>query len=398
MSKLTTREMRIKNRLEILHIIYREESITRLDICQFSELSPATITNVVADLIIEGLVLESGLEDSKGGRPRSTLIINPAFGCFIGVEMAELHLEFELFDFQLHFIDSYKLNLLHEYNQPDQIVACFVEGLKKLLKKAQITQDKIIGIGVGVPGLVEEKSGLSIFAPNWGWHNIQLKKMLQEKINIPLYLDNSGFAHVMAESWFGFGKGLDSMVSLILGTGVGAGIINNGNLYRGFSNSAGEWGHTNIVLNGRLCHCGSHGCIEAYTGAPGIIQTLRELTPDSKLIQPNDQVGTIQNLGQAALQNDPTARMVLSNTAQYLGGGIANIINLINPQLIVLGGWVSMLIGTAILPELNQAVRDYSLERPFNATKILLSPLQKNSVSMGSAVLALEYYLAGTKA
>src|SRR5438034_7027955 len=142
-----------------------------------------------------------------------------------------------------------------------------------------------------------------------------------------------------------------------------------------------------IELDGRLCRCGSHGCLEAYAGAPGIIARLREMVPQSSLLQSNDQESTLAAIVDAAKRGDPAATQVLKDTAHYLGAGIANLINLFNPQLILLGGWVGMQIGEFILPELRQYAARYALKQPVDVTKIDLCQLETDAAPLGAATL-----------
>src|SRR5579859_1558531 len=182
------------------------------------------------------------------------------------------------------------------------------------------------------------------------------------------------------------------MVALLLGTGVGAGIITGGTLYRGSSNSAGEWGHTTVQIEGRPCHCGSRGCIETYIGAPGIIQTLRELAPKSPMLH-EDEEKTLQALRFAAEDNNPIAVQVLDRTSLYLGAGIANIINLFNPPLVVIGGWVGALLGNTLLSRVEPVVSQYAMQPPLKSSQIVISQLDEDSVSLGAASLALSHFL-----
>ena len=195
-----------------------------------------------------------------------------------------------------------------------------------------------------------------------------------------------------AESLFGAAQGVEHAAVLLVATGIGAGIIADGSLFRGAINSAGEWGHTCIELDGRPCRCGSHGCLEAYAGAPGIITRLRELAPQSSLLHYNDQERTLAAIVDAARDGDPAATRVLRDTAHYLGAGIANLINLFNPQLILLGGWVGLQIGEFILPEIRQYTERYALKLPFDVTKIDLCQLGTDAIAMGAATLVLEHF------
>jgi predicted NBD/HSP70 family sugar kinase len=160
------------------------------------------------------------------------------------------------------------------------------------------------------------------------------------------------------------------------------------------TNSAGEWGHTTLVLDGRLCHCGNHGCVETYVGAPGIMQNLRELAPDSALLHPEDQTATIDALAAGVADGDPVALKVVRDTARYLGAAVADLVNLLNPQMIVLSSWVALRLGQPLLDEVREAVARHALRRPLESAEIVLCPIAANPVSLGAATFALEGSLA----
>jgi predicted NBD/HSP70 family sugar kinase len=156
------------------------------------------------------------------------------------------------------------------------------------------------------------------------------------------------------------------------------------------SNSAGEWGHTTLVLDGRLCHCGNHGCVETYVGAPGIMLNLRELSPGSTLLHPEDQTATINALARGVAAQDPVATKVVRDTARYLGAAIADLVNLLNPEVVVLSSWVAATLGEPLLAEVREAVARHALRRPLAATEIVLSPIPTDPVCLGAATFALE--------
>lgn len=395
-TKPSVGDLRRINRQAALQQLYFHGPLSRLEISRRCGVSPATMTNVVSELMEQGLITESGSKQSEGGRPHTLLSINPDYGAFVGIDVGETHVRIELFDLTLHNLGTLKQPVAPKEIDPDQVVQRILEGLEQLLVECGLTHDNLVGIGIGVPGLVEQSEGLAVFAPNWGWHSIPLLTMLKEHLDTPIYLDNGAKAMALAEMWFGAGRGTDSLAVLLIGTGVGAGIIAGGVLYRGVTNSAGEWGHTSLDLEGRPCRCGSRGCLEAYVGAPGIIERLRELDPQSALLaDAADQMVTISRIIQAAREGEPSAAKVLDDTINYLGAGIANLINLFNPKLIVLGGWVGVEMGKDILPKLRDVVKRYALERPLSATTFGLSRFGQDAVCLGAASLALEDFLRG---
>lgn len=198
----------------------------------------------------------------------------------------------------------------------------------------------------------------------------------------------------LAESWFGAGRGVKDMVAILIGTGVGAGIITKGSLYRGATNSAGEWGHTKIAADGRACRCGSKGCLEAYVGAPGILASLQEAEQNQLAIR-DDPVKALVELLQAYENKEPGATQVLHQTAQYLGIGIANLVNLFNPELIVIGGWAGLLMGKVILDDVVGIVKEYALPLSMDELHIGLCQYGQDAVCIGAACLVLEEFLSG---
>ena len=397
MAKRTARDIRRGNRHEVLRHVIAASPVSRRELAQATGLSVATVANLVGELQERGMLVEVGYEDSAGGRPRGLLAPRADGGALIGVDVAETYIHVELFDLHLSLKARAEERLRPGENRPQDVVGHIVSGVRAVVAQAGIEPSRVLGVGVSVPGQVEREDGRSVFAPNWDWHDVPLRDLLGEQLDFPLYLDNPLKACTVAELWFGASRGCDDAVVVILGTGVGAGIAVGGALYRGVTNSAGEWGHTTLVLDGRPCHCGARGCVEAYVGAPGIIETIREIDPGSALIH-EDQTASIDALARGLAAGDPIAAEALRRTARYLGAAIGNLINLFNPQIVVLGSWVAARLGEPLLEAVREHVRDHALPRPLESTEIVLCPIASNPVSLGAATLALEGELARTPA
>jgi predicted NBD/HSP70 family sugar kinase len=395
-SQPTTRDIREANRLLILHELLLHETSTRQELSQLTGLSTATVANLVTNLLEEGLIIEVGIAASQGGRPTSILSLNAAAGACVGVDVAETYILFDLYDLALKKTGEHKVELSSAKIEPQKIVQLIVSGLDTLLGQAGITIEKVVGIGISIPGPFEHSTGVSVFTPSWGWVNVPLKDMLEKEIKAPLYMDNPLKFNAIAEAWFGAGRDVKTMAAMVWGTGVGTGLVINGQLFHGASNTAGEWGHSIIVAGGRPCRCGSRGCVEAYIGATGILQTLAEIDPNSDLLFVDDQTRTIEALAAAARQNDPIALAVIHQTAFYMGAGFASLINIFNPELIIMDSWVADLLGPMILPEMLDMVKQQSLAQPFRAVRFALSDMTRNPVSLGAATLVLEEFLAST--
>ncbi|MFG3288880.1 ROK family transcriptional regulator [Streptomyces sp. NPDC048179] len=388
--KHTSRDIRTANRYEVLRHIIAESPTSRQELAAVTGLSLATVATLVGELLELRMITEVGFEDSAGGRPRGLVAVNASGGALIGVDIAETYVHVELFDLGLNVLARAEEDMRPGEHRPQQVVGHAAAAVGSVVAQAGVEGARVLGVGVSVPGQVDRDTGIAEYAPNWDWHDVPLLDLLSEHIAYPLHLDNPLRACAVAEQWFGAARGRGDTVVVNLGTGVGAGLALGGGLHRGVSNSAGEWGHTTLVLDGRPCHCGNHGCVETYVGAPGIMLNLRELSPQSPLLHPEDQTATVDALARGVADGDPVAIRVVRDTARYIGAGVANLVNLLNPELVVLSSWVARRLGEPLLDEVREAVRRHALGRPFAATEIVLSPIPTDPVCLGAATFALE--------
>lgn len=385
-------DLRRINRAEILRKIYFEGPISRLEVSQQIGISPATVTNIVNDLLQKNILMESGIKRSEGGRPSTLLTINPEYGYFIGIEVGETFIQVELFDILFNFCQKFSLPLNTPKINPRQIVMGMYQGIEEVINKGNISEKDIIGAGIGFPGLVDPVKGVSVFTPNWGWHNVSITSQLREHISIPMYIDNGAKAMAMGEMLFGAGRGANNIAVLLVGTGVGSGIITERTLFRGSSNNAGELGHTSLNIDGPLCRCGSHGCVEVYIGANGIISRYKDLISDTTVPSADDQIGFIKYLLAEYEKGNPAAHQTLDETIRYLGVTIANLINAFNPELLLLGGWSGLLLGSKFLSQIEKVVARYAMQQSLGKTTIRLCQLGQGSVPKGAASLVLEHF------
>ncbi|MFF0852799.1 ROK family protein [Streptomyces sp. NPDC003388] len=386
----TSRDIRTANRYEVLRQIIAGSPTSRQELAAATGLSLATIATLVGELTDLSMIAEVGFEDSAGGRPRGLVAVDASGGALIGVDIAETYVHAELFDLALNVLARADEAVPPGESAPERVAALVATAVGTVVARAGVEPARVLGVGVSVPGQVDRDRGVAEYAANWDWHDVPLLDLLAGHIDRPLYLDNPLRACTVAELWFGAARGRRDAVVVNLGTGVGAGLALGGGLYRGVSNSAGEWGHTTLVLDGRLCHCGSRGCVETYVGALGIMRNLSELSPRSPLLHPGDQTATIDALAAAAAAADPVALEVVRETARHLGAGISDLINLLNPEVVVLSSWVASRLGAPLLAGVRAAVARHALRRPLAATEIVLSPIPTDPVSLGAATFALE--------
>ena len=394
MIKRTSQDIRRLNRFEVLRRFYAGTgAMSRQDLAAATGLSFATVANLTAELLEAGVLVEAGHEESGGGRPRARLAVNAERGALIGIDIAETAVHAELFDLALDVRHSVERPLPPGDVRPADVVAQLALCVEELLSGSETPRARVLGAGVSVPGMVEREGGVSSFSPYWSWHEVPLRALLAERLGLPLWLDNPLRASTVAELWFGAGREVDDLVVLTLRAGVGAGIAVDGQLYRGFTNSAGEWGHTCLASDGRLCTCGTRGCVEAYVSTRGIAQTWRELAPDDERAAGPDDAATVAALARAAEQGDATATEAVDRTARYLGAAVANLVNLLNPRALVLGNQVVDLLGERLLTATYEAVTRHALPLPHRAATLRRSAVPHNAVTRGAAAFALEGFL-----
>ena len=214
--------------------------------------------------------------------------------------------------------------------------------------RREVRGAEIIGVGVGAPGPLDTKSGIVLLTPNLGWVNLPLRQIIHERLGLPAALDNDANCAILGEWWMGAARGTKNAIGITIGTGIGGGIIVDGKLYHGASDCAGEIGHTTIDTEGRRCKCGNYGCLEAYASGPNIaMRAVEELTAGA-VSRLADYVGgdlrqvTAQTVYQAAHDGDDLALEVVNDTAKFLGAGIANLLNIFNPEVVVVCGGVTL--------------------------------------------------------
>ena len=386
----TVRDLRRDNRSVLLSSLFFEQLRSRQELSEATGLSPASVSNVVRELIHEGIVVEAGSVDSDGGRPRVLLQINPDYGYVIGVDVGEIRVRVELFD--LTMTERAKVDYPLDPRQHDVgvIVEAILAGLTAVLASSGVSPSAVLGVGVGIPGIVENGPGGLVHGQCYGWDSVPVERLLRSGTSLPLHVDNGAKTMGQAELWFGAGRGAQNAVVCLIGSGVGASIIAHGSTQRGSVSSAGEWGHTTVVVGGRTCRCGARGCLEAYVGAEAILERYGSPLP-----------GTGQESALTALIEEAAtsarAAEVLDETAMYLGVSIGNLINMFNPERIIIGGWAGLLLGERLLPAIRAAARGHSLHYPFGQTSIELGRLGPNAVALGAATLPVEALLSGTR-
>jgi predicted NBD/HSP70 family sugar kinase len=386
----TVRDLRRENRAAVLWSLYLSQARSRHELSATTGLSAAAVTNVVRELIDEGIVLETGPAESEGGRPRTMLGMNPEYGYVIGVDVGETRTRIGLFDLTMteRAKAEYPLDQAAEHDV-GVVVGQIAAGLSTVLADSGLAAGAILGVGVGVPGIIERGPEVLVHGQTYGWDAVPLGRLLRARTDLPLRFDNGAKTMGQAELWFGAGRGARNAVMVLIGSGVGASLISGGSIYHGATSSAAEFGHVTVAVGGRDCRCGAAGCLEAYAGAAAILE--RYGLP----MTAGDQELALAELVDAA-GTSADAAVILDETARYLGAGIGTLINLFNPERIILGGWAGLRLGAGLLPEIRESAKQHSLHHLYTATTIGLGQLGPGAVALGAATLPMETFLNGS--
>ncbi len=246
-----------------------------------------------------------------------------------------------------------------------------------------------LGVGIGSPGPLDRARGVVLMTPNLGWQNFPLRDEVIERVGLPASLDNDANCATLGEWWMGAARGSTNVIGITIGTGIGGGLILNGKLFHGTSDVAGELGHTTIDSTGRRCKCGNYGCLEAYASGPAIADRAREALAGAEASILTEMVGgdleliTAQTVYDAALGNDDLARAVVRDTARFLGAGIANMLNILNPDTVVVMGGVTQ-AGDALMDPLRAEVRRRAFRPAVDACDIVLGTLPGTAGVVGA--------------
>ena len=420
----TVRDLRRSNRSLLLRRLYFGGPLSRQDLIDTTSLSAASVSNVVGGLIEDGLVVEAGAVESEGGRPRILLRVDSEAWHAIGVDVGETRVLVELFTLDLSVLASAQFPLPDGCGDVGLVVRHIHDGLNAVIAESGVRAESIIGVGVGVPGVVEHgvgdrgvvqhgvaERGISerildqgtgeygaVYGQSIGWDGVPLERLLRQGTDLPLFVDNGATTLGQAEMWFGAGRGARDAVIALIGSGVGACVVTDGAPYRGTGRSAGEWGHTTVQVDGEICRCGSRGCLEAYVGAEGVLAGYRSLSSarggSAESLSGLSEEVALGRLLEAADTGEAAAVETLERTALFLGAGIANLINLFNPERIILGGWAGLALGSRLLPTVREIAGRYALRHAYAHSDIVLGRLGPDAVARGAATLPVARFLA----
>lgn len=325
--------MRAINRSTVLNTIKNHGPLSRTEIAKRTRLSAATVSAITAELIQSNLVFEKEAGDSSGGRRPILLALNPRGGFVIGMKLAEDHVTGALTDLEASIVAKTTLPL--PAGTVDTAIDTMAAAVDALHSSAGNLREKLLGVGVGLAGIIDHRQGELRYSPIFGWRSIPLAALLEARLQVDVRIDNDVNTLTFTELWFGRGKGVENFLTITVGRGIGLGIVVNGQVYQGLQGGVGEFGHTSFDPEGPLCACGKRGCLETYAADPGLLRMANEAQARGELLAGSL---TVEELCCLAESGHPTARAIYTQAGAALGLGIANLINVLNPQLIILSG------------------------------------------------------------
>lgn len=370
------------NKLLVLEIIKQRRPISRAEITKIAKMSPTSVGRIVSDLCEQGLVMETSLTSTGVGRKAVMLDIDPQAVFTIGVDIGKNTIRFGLVE--------YSGKLLHERHVPhsawktttDRTVALIAETTASIVEAQAIDRTKLIGIGIGVPGVIDHEQGIVQLSSTLGWRGVSLSRELEKRCGIPVMIDNDLKVKLLAEYLYGSARDSRKTALIEFGTGVGSALMIDGDIFRGGSNSAGELGHTTLDPNGAMCECGKRGCLQTYIDESAILHEAGRMK----------EIADIGQLFDAARSDEHWAKDIVARASLYIGIAINNVVCLFNPDSVILSG--NMIEN---FPEIVPLIRekcDQVVWEPFRGSfTIVTSGLKGQSIMIGAATLMMNHYV-----
>ena len=375
------------NKSIVFHTIKNKGPISRAQISKETGLNKATVSTMVSELIQETFIQEIGAGQSSGGRKPVLLYFNQHAGYAIGIDLGVNYILGVLTDLSGNVIGEVTNKL--KDRTIDYVTEKIFTVIESLIKQAPESPYGIVGIGIGVPGQVDNEQKVRL-APNLNWKNIDLKKIIEDRFSIPVSIENEANAGAHGEHLYGAGKNIANQIYISIGIGIGTGIIINNQLYKGTSGFSGEMGHFTIDANGKKCSCGNRGCWELYASESALLKAAMQ-----QKIFSDEQATDLDTLLEDAKNGNPQVLQLLHTLGENIGVGIINIINTFNPEAIIIGNRITLFKNWIINPIeriLDERLTNYHRE----STEIRFSDLGNLSTALGATSIAIENFLSET--
>jgi N-acetylglucosamine repressor len=385
------------NRELVLKTIYNNKPIPRSAIAKITGLTPASITKIIDEFLNMGLVVEIGNDLSDIGRKPILIDINKDNFYIIGLYIARNSISGIITNLNAEIIE--KIQYKNSHLSQTDVIDKVIDLINKLLINSKININKILGIGMAVPGPINAKRGEIIdkglkAEPPYSWKRLPLAEKVAEAIGLPVFADNCSNASILGEGWFGNGIKYNNFALISFGEGVGGGLILKSRLYRGEDDIVGEIGHSTINTTGSRCECGNYGCLELYIKNTAIMKLYQELIvkyPESKLGKM--EVKKVEDIYNFNNKTDPIYAYIIDYLINYLGVGVINLINILNPEAIIIStNELEDIEMDMIISKITEMVRQRAYPVVKNKVDIVQSKLKSNIQLIGSISLVLRDY------
>jgi predicted NBD/HSP70 family sugar kinase len=377
------RLLRDLNQSIVFNLIMEHGSISRTDLARRSELPAATITRIVGEFLAAGLVSEKPTEESSGGRPPVLLSIDPTSGYVVGIKLREDGMTIAICDLGCTIVSSADEQIIGEA-APQRVVEAMADGVKRCVNAASIPMSKVLGIGVGLSGLIDSARGICRYSAILDWRDVELGAALEFKLHLPVRIDNDVNTLAVAERYFGAGRDAANFLLMTLGRGIGLGIVIGGEIYRGSSGGAGEFGHMTIdtSADAPLCNCGKYGCLEAIASDYGILKAATGADPGHHVED------AIDALIERAQQGDAEIRAIFARAGNALGIALANLTNLFDPARVLIGG-KGLRAGELLLEPMRATFPRHRFGEAYESIELVPRTVDDVSWARGAASLLL---------
>ncbi len=390
----STRKLVLKK--QIFSILYLEEQKTIADLCGPVAVSIPTMTRIMHELMDEGWVIELGAGESRGGRRPVFYGLNPSVRYILGIEMTKRYTRINVFDLQNRPLgDTLQIDI--ELNKAPDTFEILKGEIDKFIVKYDLDKSRILGAGVSIPGLINKKSNINYSYPNLG--NKPLDVIFSELLDIPAYVEHDTKTMALGESWFGLARNKSNVLCLNVGSGIGLGMIMNGELYQGFSGFSGEFGHIQIDPDGELCDCGKIGCLETVASGSALVAKAKSKIGAGKnsiikkLVNDDIEKINLPVIIKAAHQGDQYAIELIEEAGGYLAWGMAILIHLLNPEIIIIGGDMAG-AGNLLSDPVQQKLNKYTINRIRQDTTIYISDLKEHAGLLGTIPVVMTNLLS----
>lgn len=383
----------------VLKVIRDNGSLSRADVAKITGLTPASVTNITKMLIEDEYLVECKVGQSSGGRPPIMLELNPNARCVIGISIGVGMIDVVITNLSAEIILKKSIEINEERYDYDFVFKELVKLINEVIECSKIEKEKILGAGVALHGIVNARTGMSIYSPYYGWKEINIKEALENELNLGVYVDNDVRAMALGESWFGITKDISNFVTLNISNGIGAGIIINNKPYYGVDFSAGEIGHIVVEGDGDKCNCGNYGCLETVASNNNITKKAIKLIKQGtnsvlKELKADINQLTIEDISESAKLEDELAISIIKEAARYIGIAITNLINILNPTSIVVVGEIFENTFYAI-ETLNEIVKNRGMKLSSENVRIIKSMLGRDAAVVGATTLVIQEIFNG---